>query len=208
MLIIHLMGNDSRSFKFCSNTIETGINFIKRSNSSYSRKEIHYKAEDAQVRLGWAIRNHQDGLIFLKDGGTGGFNSLIVIQPKTGRALTMLSNSANIVPCLFTYFKKEECKIRKVHSMSLEKLQRFLGNYENERKDKLSIVLSDNKKFLIADIPKQQPWVLKAESETLFRFTEIDVSLVFSEGVEPNNSFVLKQGGKDYIYKKVEALSN
>lgn len=182
--------------------------FTSLKEATLLAQEIHYKAKDAQMGLGWSIRNHPDGLILSKDGGTGGFSSLIIIQPKTGRALAMLSNSANIVPCLINYFKKDECKIKKVHSMSLEQLQRFLGSYENERKDKLNIVLSGNKKFLIGDIPKQQPWVLKAESETLFNFTEIDVSIVFPEGVGPVKSFVLKQGGKDTIYKKVEVLSN
>jgi hypothetical protein len=37
---------------------------------------------------------------------------------------------------------------------------------------------------------------------------DIDASIVFPDGVEPINSFVLKQGGKDYIYNKVEILSN
>lgn len=192
--------------KFAQTQLKPESTLLK--DATLLTQEIHYKKEDVQMGLGWAIRNHQDGLIYLKDGGTGGFSSLIVIQPKTGRALTVLSNSVNIVPCLFTYFKKEECKIKKSHSMSLEKLQRFLGNYENERKDKLSIVLSGNKKFLIIDIPNQQPWVLKAESETLFNFTEIDVSIVFPKGDGAVKSFILKQGGKEYIYKKVEVLSN
>lgn len=109
--------------------------------------QVHYKSENIQIGLGWVIRNHSDGLIFSKDGGTGGFSSLIMIQPKTGRALAMISNSAKIVPCLINYFKKEECDVKKVYPTSVEKLKRLLGNFENEQGQKLNIILSENKKL-------------------------------------------------------------
>ncbi|MBY0415169.1 MAG: serine hydrolase [Bdellovibrionales bacterium] len=171
-------------------------------------QQTHYKSKNMQMGLGWVIRDHSDGLIFSKDGGTGGFGSLILIQPKTGRALAMISNSANIVPCLINFFKKETCDVKKVYPMSVEKLKRLLGNFENEQGQKINIILSENKKFIFGVIPNQPTWVLKSESETVFNFMDIDASIVFPDGVEPINSFVLKQGGKDYIYKKVETLSN
>lgn len=166
----------------------------------------HYQADDGQLGLGWYERIHPDGLIYSKDGGTGGFSSLILFQPKTGRALTLLSNSSNIVPCLINYFKGEECEIKKTYSMSMKQLERFVGEFENEGGDKLSIITSANQKYLVVNIPKQQPWVLKAESSTVFNFTEINVQIVFPEGDKRIESFVLKQGGKDFIYKKVERI--
>jgi D-alanyl-D-alanine-carboxypeptidase/D-alanyl-D-alanine-endopeptidase len=168
-------------------------------------QKIQYKGEDAQMGLGWSIRNHVDGFIFSKDGGTGGFSSLILIQPTTGRALTLLSNSANTIPCLITYFKKEECKIKKAQSMSLNQLQRYLGKFESENGPNVEIVLSQNKRFLIVDVVNQPPWVLKPESDTVFNFTELDARIVFPEGNEPIKTLVLQQNGKDYFYKKLES---
>ncbi|MBC7538561.1 MAG: beta-lactamase family protein [Bacteriovorax sp.] len=167
-------------------------------------QEIHYKGKDAQLGLGWYVRNHPDGLIYTKDGGTGGFSSLIIIQPKTGRALTLLTNNSNNVPCLVEFFKGEECRIKKTYSMSLKQLERFVGDFENDLGNKMSIVTSQNNKFLIVNIAKQQPWVLRAESSTIFNFTEIDAKIVFPEDSEAIKSLTLKQDGKDFIYKKIE----
>jgi hypothetical protein len=44
---------------------------------------------------------------------------------------------------------------------------------------------------------------MKPESEVVFNFTDIDVNIVFPEVDKVVNNFTLKQGGKNYIYKRL-----
>ena len=89
--------------------------------------------------------------------------------------------------------------------MSLNQLQRFLGSFESENGPRIEIVLSQNKRFLIADVVNQRLWVLRPESDTAFNFTELDAKIVFPEGNESIKTLVFQQNGKDYIYKKLDS---
>ncbi len=43
---------------------------------------------------GWLVRRMPEGDLYMHEGGTGGFSALAVFQPKTGKALVILSDTA------------------------------------------------------------------------------------------------------------------
>lgn len=70
-------------------TLGTAIRLTQEPRADFS--------SSARAGLGWIIRESDDGVTYLHDGGTGGFSSLAAFAPETGTAAVVLSNAADNV---------------------------------------------------------------------------------------------------------------
>ncbi len=168
----------------------------------------HQPREDAgpnmRVGLGWFTTKTKTGMeIVWHSGGTGGYRSIIAMDPKRKVGVVILENSTHGPDDMAMHLLDSSIplakapKVRKAIEVSAETLAAYEGIYEIESHFHLHI--TRNGADLYAQATGQPKLPLKAEAETEFFVEEFDAQLSFVRSKDGSVSrAVLHQGGADF----------
>jgi D-alanyl-D-alanine-carboxypeptidase/D-alanyl-D-alanine-endopeptidase len=156
------------------------------------------------IALGWHVLSTGDREIVWHNGGTGGYRTFMSYDPKTQRAVVVLSNLNSVagVDDIGLHLLDPALPLTprpKAHSeVALDPavFDRYVGDYELGPQAVLSIRRQGNQFF--AQLSGQPQVQIFAESEREFFLRVVDAQLSFEVGSDGQvAALVLHQGGRD-----------
>lgn len=148
-----------------------------------SQREIFRVDSTTSVGLGWHRRTRRGHTVTWHNGGTGGFRSMLVVDPGTGRAGVVLSNSANQSDALGLYLLDASVRVpalpaaRAIVRVDPQTLAKYPGTYRLTPDFAITITARDGGIDLQAT--GQQKFRLYASSPTDFFIVEVEASISF-----------------------------
>jgi CubicO group peptidase (beta-lactamase class C family) len=170
-----------------------------------------------QMALGWSILDAPGGEVATKDGGTGGFRSDMALQPATGRAVVVLTNSA-VEPsasdiALHALIGSPVADARPVPpapprpshrgevALTSAQLDRVVGTYQLS--PALQIVVRRDHDHLTAQVTGQPAVQIYAESPLSFFWKVVDAQIRFVARDDAVTGAIFQQNGATIEAKKV-----
>lgn len=138
-------------------------------------------------------------------GGIDGFRSVVSYFPNEKLALAVTSNGMgydnnNILLCTLSSYFNKPFLMPTFNNITItaETLDLYLGTYGSPQIP-LKINISKKDNVMIAQATGQQSFPLEATAVNIFKFDQAGVVMEFNAD---KNEMTLKQGGKDYLFKK------
>lgn len=139
------------------------------------------------------------------DGAIDRFQSIVAYYPEEKLSIAISSNGAiyknqNILACAESSYFNKPFAIPTFESIVVASavLDSYVGNYTSEQIPiKINITKKENQ--LLAQASGQAPLALEATTTTVFGFEKAGIVLEFNPG---NKQMTLKQGGKEFLFKK------
>ncbi|RZL37632.1 MAG: class A beta-lactamase-related serine hydrolase [Pedobacter sp.] len=139
------------------------------------------------------------------DGAIDRFQSIVAYYPEQKLSIAISSNGAiyknqNILACAESSYFNTPFEIPTFESMVVSSalLDTYAGTYTSEQIP-IKIEVSKNGNQLVAKANGQAALPLEATSTTVFKFDQAGIVLEFSPA---NKQMTLKQGGKEFLFKK------
>ena len=171
-----------------------------------------------QMALGWSILDAPGGEVAMKDGGTGGFRSDMALQPATGRAVVVLTNSA-VEPsatdlALHTLIGSPVVEAKPVPpappppsqhtevTLTPAQLDHVVGTYQLTPAARVTIRRDGD--HLMAQVTGQAAFPIYPESALAFFWKVVDAQIRFVETGGEVTGAVFSQNGATIDAKKVE----
>jgi CubicO group peptidase (beta-lactamase class C family) len=168
--------------------------------------------------LGWLVLEPPSGEVMWHDGGTGGFRSDMALQPATGRAIVVLTNSA-VEPsatdiALHTLLGSPVAKAGPVPAapppaakhtqvtLTPQQLDHVVGTYALSPTARIAIHRQGDR--LLAQVTGQQAFPIYPESPLSFFWKVVDAQIRFVETDGEVTGAVFSQAGHTVETKKVE----
>jgi CubicO group peptidase (beta-lactamase class C family) len=156
-------------------------------------------APGTSIGMGWFLSG---GLIW-HNGETGGFASLVVIDPTAQRALVMLTNTAaarvDLAPALLTILaggQPAPLDLPPTIAASADLLERYVGEYEVQ--PGLRFTISRQGECLFAQLTGQGPARIYPSTTTDFYYRAVDASIAFQLDRGGNvTGLILHQAGQE-----------
>ncbi len=164
---------------------------------------VHYKQDQLQVGLGWHITPNN---IFWHNGGTMGFRSIIMIDPKNNKVVAGITNHNNEdVEDIVSHLIEPSSPLKTYDfpvAIDSKELQQYTGTYHNEDADKEVIIKQEEDRlfFTAKKQPKQQ---LTYIGDHAFKFNLVNATITYQQDGEGHfTGFDFKGFGKPQFYKK------
>ena len=165
---------------------------------------VHYQQDRLQVGLGWHIR---DG-VYWHNGGTGGFRSMLMIDPQNNKVVAAITNSGqDDVEDLAVHLMDPAQPMRR-HDFPVPidaaGLATYTGTFQQQDGDKLiRFDLINDQLYFKAE--KQPKMALEFVGNDRFRFKLIKATAQFLKSADGTiNAFEFKGWGEAQRYLKVE----
>ncbi|WP_223788359.1 serine hydrolase [Marinicella meishanensis] len=167
---------------------------------------VHYEQGQLQVGLGWHFG--QGGIIW-HNGGTGGFRSMLMIDPKNQRVVAGITNSSNNdVEDIVAHLMNPDAPMRQ-HDFPVpieaSQLDPYLGQYRHQNSDKtLRIERKNDRLFMVA--PKQPRYAMTHVGDHTFTLNLAKVKMTFD--VDDNgqvNQLQLIGWGEPQTYGRIDS---
>lgn len=157
---------------------------------------------------GFMIFETKDGPIYMHDGQTFGFTSLMVKYPKDDLVNIILVNNRLYdvsaleadISKIINLEKVENPTPIKAIDLEEEKLEKILGKYNVDANLYIEMKLIDDK--LMAELPGQPPYEITYMGENKFILRKADASIELVEDHGEINKLIFRQLGLEYIGKK------
>lgn len=180
-------------------------------NSLFNQKLVSQKSltlmKTFENGYGMGLFNlsHADIKSYGHDGAIDRFQSIVAYYPEEKLAIAITSNGAiyknqNILACAESSYFNKPFEIPTFESLAVasEILDAYTGIYTSEQIP-IKIEVSKNGSQLVAKANGQATLPLEATSTTIFKFDQAGIVLEFSPA---NKQMTLKQGGKEFLFKK------
>ncbi|MFC3194957.1 serine hydrolase domain-containing protein [Marinicella sediminis] len=141
---------------------------------------IHYQQEQLKVGLGWHVRNG----VYWHNGGTGGFRSMLMVDPQRGKVVAAITNnSRNDVEDLAIHLMDASQPMREYDfpvPITTDALKVFSGTFQQTGSDRQIVIkLLHDQLFFTAE--KQPRQALIYVGDERFKFSMIDVRIQFNQ---------------------------
>ncbi|MBS1949887.1 MAG: Beta-lactamase class C-like and penicillin binding proteins (PBPs) superfamily [Cytophagales bacterium] len=150
---------------------------------SLAFQQAHAEVADAigasiQIAMGWHIKDHQ---YIWHNGGTGGFRSFIGFDPKTKRAIVILTNSTIGADDLGFHWLNNSYPLKKIKTpitIDAAKLKEYDGIYEISPQFKITVKTEGTS--LLGQATGQPQFTMHSDSTDRFYLKVVPVSILFS----------------------------
>lgn len=166
--------------------------------------ETHYQQDKIRIGLGW----HLNGDIIWHNGGTGGFRSIVLINPKKQKVVAAITNDGHHdVEDLAVHLMDKQQAMRALdfpQEIDADRLNEFTGHYQQPQTElQIDIKLIDDQLYFTApNQPKQAMFYVGNDS---FKFKMLDVKISFKRDTNKAiDSLVLHGWGEPQVYQKNE----
>ncbi|MCB1581982.1 MAG: serine hydrolase domain-containing protein [Marinicella sp.] len=183
-----------------------GVAYLEQSDSLKKAMNIattaHYQQDKLRVGLGWHINDD----IIWHNGGTGGFRSILMINPKTQKVVAAITNhSQNDVEDLAIHLMDTAQPMHQLDfpvEIESTKLKEFESEYQQVENDsQITIKVIDDQLFFTA--PKQPKQTMYYIGNDTFKFKMINVKIKFDRDDNGNIQALQLQGwGEPQTYLK------
>lgn len=169
--------------------------------------KTHFQQDKLEVGLGW---HFNDG-VFWHNGGTDGFRSMLMIDPKNKKVVAGITNhNKNDVEDIVAHLMDPSKPMKKFDiplSISDEDLMLFIGEYKQIETAKTIKITHKNQK-LIFNAPGQKDQTLQFIGEDTFKFGIMKIKIKFNKNQAAEvDSLSLMGWGKPQKYKKTRPMS-
>jgi ankyrin repeat protein len=173
-----------------------------------------------EVPLGWALsRDHVQIVKLLLDRGATGIERALmsgvqgpnveivkVVLEKGGLKQETLNNALRRASSggnkeIVDLLKKAGAVVVEV-TLEPEILKSYAGVYKNEQVGDLTVDIRDGK--LVGKVTGQDWFTTSAVSKTTFAILEVEATITFNTEGDKVTGFSLKQGGGNFVFKRVE----
>lgn len=155
--------------------------------------------------MGMMMLPYYDKKSYGHNGGIDGFQSVLGYFPEEKLAVALTSNGIvypnnNILLCALSCFFNKPFDMPTFTQLELPAsvLEQYAGNYTSTQLP-LKITITKEGNTLMAQATGQSAFPLDAVTPTTFKFDQAGIRLEFNA---EKKQFVLKQGGKEFLYTK------
>ncbi len=166
--------------------------------------KTHFQNNNSTVGLGWHIN---DG-IYWHNGGTGGFRSILMIDPINNKVAAGITNHNNHdVEDIVAYLMDPSRSMRQhdyPETIADEKLATFTGHFKHVDSDKMIHITHENQQLLF-NAKGQKNQQLNYIGEDTFKFGIMKIKVKFTQDSQGNVSALSLMGwGKPQVYNKLD----
>jgi D-alanyl-D-alanine-carboxypeptidase/D-alanyl-D-alanine-endopeptidase len=166
-------------------------------------------AAGGEVALGWHINKVNQRELVWHNGGTGGYRSMLVVDPVTHTAVVVLSNTSTGagVDDIGRHLLEPSSPLlpapRAEITVAPEVLDRYVGRYELP--SGLVIAITREGRQLYGQATNQPKLALFAEKENAFFLKDLDAQFTFeTDAAGRTTGLVLHQAGRQTPGKRIE----
>lgn len=167
-------------------------------------KQVHYQERGVTLGLNWHIN---EGVLW-HNGGTGGFRSMLMIDPKENKVVAAITNQAeHPVEDIAGHLMNSDNPM-KSYDFPVEideaALQSYVGSFHNKTNDK-TIQTSIKDGHLMLHFPKQPAYRLTylGQNKFIMKLTKTRIRFE-SQSADAYDQLFFKAWGDEQLYQKVE----
>jgi CubicO group peptidase (beta-lactamase class C family) len=151
----------------------------------------------------WGVSKREAGVIW-HGGGTGGFSSMIAVNPGTRTAAVVLVDSTTLFNDLPAHLVEPTVPLRKKRvalPTDLEILKQYVGRYELTPQFAIEVLVDGTR--LMAQATRQRAYEVFREAPDVFFYRVVPAKLRFSRGADGEvDGLTLEQGGRELKGKR------
>jgi D-alanyl-D-alanine-carboxypeptidase/D-alanyl-D-alanine-endopeptidase len=165
--------------------------------------KVHYQQDGLLVGLGWHVRNG----VYWHNGGTGGFRSMLMIDPANGKVVAAITNSGkHDVEDLAIHLMDPSRQMRQ-HDFPVPidatALAAYTGTFQQAEGDRqISFVIKDEQLFFTAKKQPRMGMVYVGEDRFTFKMTDVSIQFKASDNGDIE-ALELHGWGEPQPYRKV-----
>ena len=167
-----------------------------------------FQNPDAEIGMGWTVRQAFGGRYVSHNGGTGGYHSFAGFDPKARRGVVVLANSASDIDDLGWHLLNPKFKVQRITTRQVAKIDykiydQYVGHYKFPVRGEFVVTRDGNR--LLAKLDNQPALEIFPESETKFFVTVVDAQISFVKDDKGEvTHLILHQNGLDQKASKVK----
>jgi serine-type D-Ala-D-Ala carboxypeptidase/endopeptidase len=153
----------------------------------------------------WIVSTAFEDTVAFHGGGTGGYRAFAGFSPVTGRGAVVLSNGTNDVQDIGRHLINSQyalAQIVETIEMTEVELTQFIGMYQSDQLPDMTIYLENG--TLLAKLGPQPEIAILPVDDLLFFSDRVDAYLEFQSDENHITGFVLKQGGSEIPFIRLD----
>lgn len=168
---------------------------------------VHFQQDQLKVGLGWHIS--ASGIIW-HNGGTGGFRSMLMIDPINQRVAAGITNSNNDIEDLVLHLMDASKPMKQLDfpvAIAASELDQYLGQFQHQPTDQtVRIERKQDRLYLVA--PKQPRYAMTYLGNHTFKLNLANVKVIFKvDGPNRVSGLDLIGWGEPQTYHSMEPVN-